>query len=242
MLTAYRDTPHIATGATPYELMRDRKIRTKLETLNPTETPSKEEINQRDKDYKEKIKTQRENRNTRPHNIIKGDCVLVEQNKRNKWSLPYEPSFYTVTEVNGSAVTARRLSDGRTITRDGSKFKIANHLMSSENTTTTEAEENEEIDQELENQPLTTKELLEGLTIEREQQEENQPAERAPVSNTPPTANTPPKPPEPENTREPSEAQQTDRGIGKHRPKTPQKRELPQRQRRPPKYLQDYTK
>ena len=160
----------------------------------------------------------------------------------NKWSLPYEPSFYTVTEVNGSAVTARRLSDGRTITRDGSKFKIANHLMSFENTTTTEAEENEEIDQELENQPLTTKELLEGLTIEREQQEENQPAERAPVSNTPPTANTPPKPPEPENTREPSEAQQTDRGIGKHRPKTPQTRELPQRQRRPPKYLQDYTK
>jgi len=44
MLTAYRDTPHPATGITPYEAMNSRKIRTKLGTTM-TGIPSKEEIN-----------------------------------------------------------------------------------------------------------------------------------------------------------------------------------------------------
>ena len=109
MLTAYHDIPHITTGVTPYELMSNRKIRTKLATLTSAETPSKEEINKHDQEYKEKIKARRENRNTRPHNIIKGDCVLVEQTRQTKWSLPYQPNFYIVTEVNGSSIKARRI-------------------------------------------------------------------------------------------------------------------------------------
>ena len=128
MLTAYRDTPHIATGATPYDIMKGRHIRTKLEAIKSPPMPSEEEINQKDKKYKEKIKARRENRNTRQNNIILGDNVLVAQEKRTKWTLPFEPNFYIVIGINGSSVTARRINDGRIITRDASKFKIANHL------------------------------------------------------------------------------------------------------------------
>ena len=63
------------------------------------------------------------------HNFLVGDYVLLEQRKRNKWSTPYEPVFYTIIKVNGSAITARRVTDGREIQRDASQFKLANVLM-----------------------------------------------------------------------------------------------------------------
>ena len=48
MPTAYHDAPHIATRVTQYELMSNRKIRTKLATLTSAEAPSKEEISKHD--------------------------------------------------------------------------------------------------------------------------------------------------------------------------------------------------
>ena len=48
MLQAYRETPHPATGATSYELLMNRTIRTKLDHY-PTETAHMdEEVRQRD--------------------------------------------------------------------------------------------------------------------------------------------------------------------------------------------------
>ena len=55
---------------------------------------------------------------SKEHNFVVGDHVLLRQRKRNKWSTPYEPVFYTVIKISGSAITARRVSDGREVQRD----------------------------------------------------------------------------------------------------------------------------
>ena len=56
--------------------------------------------------------------------LLLGDNVLVKQEKRNKWSTPYDPVFYNVHEIHGSRVTTRRPTDERTICRDISHFKL----------------------------------------------------------------------------------------------------------------------
>ena len=60
--------------------------------------------------------------------------------KANKWSTPYEPVFYTVSEIRGSQITARRTTDGRTVCRDASRFKLVNTVID----TTSEHEIGEE--------------------------------------------------------------------------------------------------
>ena len=118
MLMAYRDTPHPATGVTPYQAMTNRPVRTKLDYTMPGKERSKqdESIDEKDRRYKEKMK--REGANIKEHNFILGDYVLLRQRKSNKWSTPYEPVFYTVTKISGSTITARRITDGREICRD----------------------------------------------------------------------------------------------------------------------------
>ena len=67
MLIAYRPTPYPATGITPYEAMRGATVRIKLDHLNPETHKSEKDdiINQRDAEYKQRMKQQREGRNTR---------------------------------------------------------------------------------------------------------------------------------------------------------------------------------
>ena len=62
-----------------------------------------------------------------------GDHGLLRQRKLNNRSTPYEPVFYTVIEDKGSAVTARRITDGRELQQDASQLKIAKILMYQEN-------------------------------------------------------------------------------------------------------------
>ena len=64
-------------------------------------------IDERDAMYKQKMKENREGRNTGQGRLLLVDYVLVKQEKRNKWSMPYEPEFYTVDKINGSRITAR---------------------------------------------------------------------------------------------------------------------------------------
>ena len=98
MLTGYRSTPHPTTGVAPYENLMNRQVRTKLDhqTRESSENARDAAINERDERYKEKLKQYAENRNTKAHNFIVGDHVLLKQKKRNKWSTAYEPAFYTV--------------------------------------------------------------------------------------------------------------------------------------------------
>ena len=131
MLISYRSTPHPATGVTPYEAMRGATVRIKLDYIDPETKKSEKDdtIDQRDSEYKQKMKQQREGRKTREGRLLQGDYVLVTQPKKNKWSTPYEPVFYIVYSIQGSRITARRATDGRTICRDASQFKLVNAVI-----------------------------------------------------------------------------------------------------------------
>ena len=50
--------------------------------------------------------------------------MLLKKKKINKWSTCHEKQFYVIIEIHGSSITARRKSDGRTIDRDASKFRL----------------------------------------------------------------------------------------------------------------------
>ena len=126
LLTGYHSMPHPATGVSPYQAMMNRQIRTKLDYTerDPVIRNEKENnIKERDKIYKMKIKNYVENKNTRVHTFTIGDYVLLEQKKINKWTNPYEPEIYIVYNIKGSSIWARRLSDGRKVCQDSTCFK-----------------------------------------------------------------------------------------------------------------------
>ena len=133
MLTAYRSTPHPATGVAPYEALKGTSVRTKLDYIEPEPQRNEKDdlIDRRDAEYKQKMKQQREGRKTRENNLLLGDYMLVKQPRKNKWSTPYEPVFYVVCNIHGSQITARRVTDGRTVCRDASQFKLANAVVNS---------------------------------------------------------------------------------------------------------------
>ena len=84
-------------------------------------------MDEKDRQYKEKMAD--EGGSSKGHNFVVGDYVLLRQRKRNKWSTPYEPVFYTVIKISGSAITARPITNGLEVQRDASQFKLANVLM-----------------------------------------------------------------------------------------------------------------
>ncbi|XP_028414535.1 uncharacterized protein K02A2.6-like [Dendronephthya gigantea] len=83
MLQAYRSTPHPATKATPYELLMNRQVRTKLDHFPVELSPKDKETRELDASYKKKVKL-------------------------------YQGYF------------ARRITDGKTVCRDSSRFKRLN--------------------------------------------------------------------------------------------------------------------
>jgi len=87
------------------------------------------------------MKQQREGRKTRENNLLLGDYVLVKQPRKNKWSTPYEPVFYVVCSICGSQTTARCVTDGWTVCRNASQFKLANAVIN----TTDEPEKSDEV-------------------------------------------------------------------------------------------------
>lgn len=109
MLIAYRSILHPATGITPYEPMRRATVRIKFDYINPETQQSEKDdiITQRDAEYKQRMKQQREGRNTRERTLFLGDYILVKQPKKNKYSTPYEPVVYIVYDIQGSRIKAR---------------------------------------------------------------------------------------------------------------------------------------
>ena len=125
MLQAYRSTPHPATKMTPYQLLMNRAVRTRLAHF-PTETHCKDEqVRERDRTYKQKCKEYHDKRNnTKAHTLGVGDAVVVKRENKRKAQTPYEPYIYIVTQVKGSQIRAKRVKDERIICRDASKFKL----------------------------------------------------------------------------------------------------------------------
>ena len=61
-----------------------------------------------------------QNHNIKPHNIIVGYRVLLNQ-KKTKFNHPYDPSPYHITEIRGHQITAKQ--DHAVKIRDAQKWK-----------------------------------------------------------------------------------------------------------------------
>ena len=108
-LAAYRAAPHKTTGKSPFEMMFNRKMMTKLPQL-----PSKvnkeldREVRQKHDMEKEKQKKYADVRRKAKEKVVKsGDKVLVQQ-KKSSVRTPWDPAPYEVTEVKGSRVRVQR--------------------------------------------------------------------------------------------------------------------------------------
>ncbi|XP_038077223.1 uncharacterized protein K02A2.6-like [Patiria miniata] len=86
MLIGYRSKPHPATNITPYEALMNRPVRTKLDHKPAKHTQNIKDsiIDESDKQYKERLKQNAENRNTKQHNFVVSDYVLLKQMKRRQ--------------------------------------------------------------------------------------------------------------------------------------------------------------
>ena len=98
----YRSTPHSTTGVSPTELLFGRRIRTKLPHLQ--EFSIEDEVRDCDSERKEKGKVYADCQRNACEIEIRGDKVLLRQEKENKLSMPYKQSPFTVIHKNGNSV------------------------------------------------------------------------------------------------------------------------------------------
>ena len=225
MLIAYRSTPHPATGGAPYEALKGTPVRIKLDYIEPElQRDEKDDIiDRRDAEYKQKMKQQREGRKTRENNLILGDYVLVKQPRKNKWSTPFEPVFYVVCSIRGSQITARRVTDGRTVCRDASQFKLANAVIN----TTDEPEKNEKVE---------TARAVPDIEIP---EKETPPSAASDPPDTMANAEKPMEPPSAEII--PEQGTEPEQGAEHNQPVDKPVVTRPRRERRQPSYLKDYV-
>ena len=136
-LRAYRTTPHSTTKIAPSELMFNRKVKTKLPEYQQQQVDTNSTLRDRDAQAKQKMKEYADNRHNAKMNDLKvGDSVLVRQQKREKLSSYFDPIPYTITNIQGTMVTAKRKDHA--ITRNSSFFRRINPPT----TTSTAIEEN----------------------------------------------------------------------------------------------------
>ena len=118
-LRHYRSTPHSSTGRPPAELLFNRKVRTWLPSFQePAHDPQVQLHHSLAKASQKAYKDAKSN--VKPHDIQPGDLVLLLQKDSKKQSR-YDPQPYTVTQVQGSQITAQRGNKIRL--RDAQMFK-----------------------------------------------------------------------------------------------------------------------
>ena len=122
-LLNYRNTPHPSTGKTSAELMIRRQIKTRVPVLMKSTTDKVDmEAKAMDKLTREKRKTRFDSsKHAKVKEVVKGERVLVKQ-KKTSIDPPFDPKPYTVTEVKGTQVTARR--GGKERKRNQFKMKV----------------------------------------------------------------------------------------------------------------------
>ena len=122
MLRNYRAMPHATTGATPAELLFQRKLRIKLPEQPSKPDTSHDAIRTRDTARKQQIKCQSDSRtHTTPSDLAIGDRLLVRQRRGNKVTPHNDPRPYSVMKQKGSMITA--CCGRHWITRNSSHFK-----------------------------------------------------------------------------------------------------------------------
>ena len=81
MLIGYRSTPHPATGVTPFKALMNRQVRTKQDYQTREgnkESARNTAINDRDQEYKKKIKQNAQNKNTKEHHFTVRDHYFLK--------------------------------------------------------------------------------------------------------------------------------------------------------------------
>ena len=108
-LASYRAAPHKTTGKSPYELLFNRKMQTKLPQLSiKVNKKLDREVRSKHDDEKEKQKKYvDERRKAKEKKIEKGDQILIQQ-KKTTIKTPWDPEPFQVMEVHGSKVKAQR--------------------------------------------------------------------------------------------------------------------------------------
>ena len=87
----------------PRELLFGRKIRTKLPELSDVHV--EQEVRDRDNEKKSKSKAYADmQRNERYSEVLPGDQVLVQQERKNKLTTRFGPSPYTVVNKHGNSL------------------------------------------------------------------------------------------------------------------------------------------
>jgi len=122
-LMHYRATPHPTTGKSPAEMLNNRKIRTKLPQYFAS-VDNKEVAEIRLKHDSEKLaqKKQFDRRRKATNKEVKvGDQILVKQDKSTT-KPPFDPSPYTVVQVDGNRIDAER--EGKFRQRDKNAIKV----------------------------------------------------------------------------------------------------------------------
>ena len=100
---AYRALPHPTTGVSPAEQLFGRKIRTKLPELSDVHV--EQGVRDRDIEQKNKSKSYADSRSGARHSeVLPGDQVLVQQEKKDKQSIRFNPNPYTVVSKHGNSL------------------------------------------------------------------------------------------------------------------------------------------
>ena len=128
-LRHYRSTPHASTKISPFHALTGRKMNAGLPSATllskPISTSSLHTLIFQNDNKSKQIMTKYANkkRKTKPHTLKIGDIVLVKQKKINKFSTPFNPNPYTVVKKKGNMITAKS-SENQFITRNSSYFKL----------------------------------------------------------------------------------------------------------------------
>lgn len=121
---AYKATPHVATGRTPYSLMFGREMRTKLPMVSDCVQGTDEEVSDSDALYKYKMKESADT-GARDNPIAQGDTVVVRRENRGKLDTAYSPEPYQVVDIRGSDMVCSSPS-GKVLRRHVSVAKKLN--------------------------------------------------------------------------------------------------------------------
>ncbi|XP_044183875.1 uncharacterized protein LOC122964378 [Acropora millepora] len=222
-VTKYRSIGHTATGRSPAELLFNRKMRGKLPELHANYHLDLE-IRDRDTEMKAKTKAYADKAaNGKPSDITVCDQVLVRQERKDKFSMPFNPTPYCVVSKTGNSVIVEAPS-GTQYSRNTSHVKrfMGDDLVSSPGTPSASHDE-------IAMPTAVPSQVLSELTS----------AAPATPESEPPTGSTLSAQTSAEDENE-AVAARGDTAIDRV-PSAPATPRLPQRQRRPPERYKDYV-
>ena len=173
-LIAYRSLPHPTTGVSPAELLFGRKIRTKLPELSDIHVD--QEVRDKDSEEKSRGKAYADaKRNACYSDVLPGDQVLVQEEKKTKLSTPFNPTPYLVVSKHGNSLVVQS-QDGARYSRDTSHVKKLQHSETKEETQKPPVETNEEAQKP----PVEPKEQTQQDMEEQAEQETDSPIPSTP--------------------------------------------------------------